>query len=145
MLLNFFGLSYSQNSLFWRRLGCTFLIFVSILFFLFSISTSDELCSLNWFPVEVSIKRLSSCKYNLSRKLNVCYIKSKNIWLHLIASSFWTSMLYFSRLRAILYCSNNSSIPAIIIHGLPISNGFIFQMKVIYIFHTQILQTSMDP
>ena len=35
-------------------------------------------------------------------------------------------MLYFSDLRAILYCSNKSSCLAILMHGLPISNGLFF-------------------
>ena len=66
------------------------------------------------------------CIYNPSRRLNVYCMKSKNIWLRFIASSFKTSMSPLSRLRAIPYCSNNSSLPAILFHGLPISNEFIF-------------------
>ena len=95
-------------------------------FFLSSLSTSAAICFLNWFSMILSIKRLFSCKYNPSRRLNVRCIKSKNIWFRFIASSFWTSMSYLSRLRAILYCSNKSSLLAIIINSLPISNGLIF-------------------
>ena len=61
-----------------------------------------------------------------SRQLNVSRMKSKNIRLLFIASSYRTSMSYLSRLRTILYCSNNCSLFEILIHGLPISNGFIF-------------------
>ena len=100
--------------------------FFSVLFFLFSLSFSSATCVLDWFSVIVYIKKLVSCKYNPSRRLNVRCMKSKNIQLRFIVSSFWTSMSYLSRLRAILYCSNNSSLLSIIIHGLPISNGFIF-------------------
>ena len=59
-----------------------------------------------------------SRKYNPSRRLKFCFIKSKNIRLRFIASSFRTSMSYFHRLRAIIYCSNNTSLPAILMHGL---------------------------
>ena len=122
-----FGLSYSQNSLFWRRLGCTFLFFCS--FFLFGLSTSAALCFLDRFFIIVSIKRLFSCKYNLSIQLNVCCVKSKNIRLRFIVSSLWTSISYLFRLRDILYCSNNSSLISIIMHGLPISNGFFLRWR----------------
>ena len=71
-------------------------------------------------------QRTFSCKYNPSRRLNVCSMKSKNIRLHFIASSFWSSISYLSCLRAIIYCSNNTSLLVIIMHGLPISNVFIF-------------------
>ena len=74
----------------------------------------------------IYIKRNILCKYNPSRQFNVRCIKSKNIWLHFIASSFRTSMSYFSRLRVIAYCLNNSSLIALLMHGTPISNGFIF-------------------
>ena len=67
-----------------------------------------------------------SCEFNISRRLNVRCIKSKNILLCFIASSFWNSMLYLLQLRAIIYCSNNTSLLAILIHVTPISNGFIF-------------------
>ena len=110
MLLNFFGLSYSPNILFFRRLGCTFLFFVSVLFSLFSISTSSALCFLNWSFLIASIKRHVSSIYNPSRILNVRCTKSKNIRLRFIASSSRTSMPYLSLLRSIIYCSNNSSL-----------------------------------
>ena len=64
--------------------------------------------------------------YNPSRQLNVCCVKSKNIWLRFIASSSRTSLSYFYLLISILYFSNNSSLFAILMHGLMISNGFIF-------------------
>ena len=67
-----------------------------------------------------------SCEFNISRRLNVRCIKSKNILLCFIASSFWNSMLYLLQLRAIIYCSNNTSLLAILMHSLPISNGFFF-------------------
>ena len=95
-------------------------------FFLFGILTFAESCLLDWFSIIVSIKILFSCKYNPSGRLNVCCMKSKNIWLRFIALSFWTSMSYLSRFRAILYCLNNSYLLAIIMHGLPISNWFFF-------------------
>ena len=69
-------------------------------------------------------KKTFSYKYNTSRLLNVCCVKSNNNRLRFIESSFRTSMSYLSRLRAILYCSNNSALIVILIHGLPISNGF---------------------
>ena len=84
------------------------------------------LCFLDWSLMIVSIIGKLSCKYNPSRILNVSCMKSKNIQLHFIASSFWTSMWYLSRLRAIIYFSNNSSLLEILMHGTPISNGLIF-------------------
>ena len=96
-------------------------------FFLCSVLLiSAELCFLDWSFVIVSIKRHFSCKYNASRRLNVCCMKSNHIWSHFIASSFQTSMSYLSWLRAILYCSNNSSLFAILMHGTPLSNGLFF-------------------
>ena len=99
---------------------------IPVPFFLFSTSITTELCFLNWFSTIVSIKRISSCQYNASRQLNVCWMKSKNIWLLFIVSSLWTSMSYFSLLRDILYYSNNSSLLAIIIHGLKFQMDSIF-------------------
>ena len=72
------------------------------------------------------IKRHISRKYNPYRRLNYHCIKSKNIWLRFIPSSFRTSMLYLSQLKSILYCSNSSSLFAILMHGTWISNGFFF-------------------
>ena len=82
--------------------------------------------SSNWSFMIVSIKRYISRKYNPSRRLNVRCMKSNNIWLRFYASSFRTSMSYLSWLRAILYCSNNSSLFAILMHGTPLSNGLFF-------------------
>ena len=126
MLLDLFGFFYSQNSLFWRIIRCTFLFFFLEISSLFSISISSALCFLYWYYLVVSIKGYFPCKYNPSIRLNVCCIKSKNIRLRFIASSFRTSMSYLSLLRAIIYCSNNTSPIAILMHGLPISNGFFF-------------------
>ena len=53
-------------------------------------------------------------------------MESKNIRLNFIALSFWTSLSYFSQLRAILYCSNISSFFDIFMHGSWIPNEFIF-------------------
>ena len=78
----------------------------------------------------VSIKRHTSCKYNLPRRLNIRFIRSKNIMLYFIASSFRTSVSYLSPLRAILYCSNNSSLFAILMHGTRISNRLNILYKV---------------
>ena len=69
-----------------------------------SFSISAALCLLVWYFIIVYIKRHISRKYDSSSILNVCCIKSKNIWLRFITSSFWTSMSYFSWLIAILYC-----------------------------------------
>ena len=110
LFLDIFGLFYSQNILFWRRLRCTFLFLFLSYLSLFSLSIYAALCFLNWSSLIVSTKRNCLCIYNPFRQLNSCCIKSKNIWLRFIASSFQTSMSYFSRLIAILYCSNNSSL-----------------------------------
>ena len=96
-------------------------------FSLFSFSISAALCFLNWYFMIVSIKIHLSRKYNPSRQLNVCCMKSKNIRLLFIASSFRTSMSDLSRLRAILYGPNNSSLFAILMHGTHISNALIFK------------------
>ena len=69
-------------------------------------------------------KDIFHVKKNPSRQLNVCCMKSKNIRLHFIASSFRTSMSYLYWLRAILYCSNSVSLIAILMNGLLISNRF---------------------
>ena len=66
------------------------------------------------------------CIYNPSRRLDVRCIKSNNIWLCFISSSFRTSVSYLYWLRSIIYCSNNTSLLSILIHGKRISNGFIF-------------------
>ena len=58
--------------------------------------------------------------------MNVRCMKSKNIWLRFIASSFRTSMSYVSQLRAIIYCSNNSLLFVILMHGTRISNELYF-------------------
>ena len=93
---------------------------------LFSFSISDAPCFLNWYFMVASIKRHSSRKYNPYRRLNFCCMKSRNIRLNFIASSFRTSMSYFYQLRSILYCSKNSSLFAILMHGLWIPKGFVF-------------------
>ena len=102
--------------------------FISFLDFfpLFRSSISDALCFLNWYFMIISIKRHPSCKYNPSRRLNISSMKSNNIWLRFIASSFRIWMSYLSQLRAILYCSNNSSLFSILIHGKLISNRFLY-------------------
>ena len=86
-------LNFSQNRLSLIRLRCIFLFFV--LFYLFIISTSAAICFLNWYSLIVSIKRHFSSIYNPYRQLNVCCMKSKNIWVRFIASSSWISMSYF--------------------------------------------------
>ena len=89
-------------------------------------SISAAICFFNWSFMIVSIKIHISCKYSPYRRLNVHCMKSKNIRLQFIASSFRNLMLYFSRLRSIIYCSNNSSLFEILMHGTRISNGFVF-------------------
>ena len=59
LLLGLFGLSYSQNRLFWRWLRCISLYFFSFLFSLFSFSNLAALCFLNWYFMILSIKRHS--------------------------------------------------------------------------------------
>ena len=124
-MLELFGLSYSQNSLFLEKAWMYRPYFFSF-FFLLTHSTYATICFLNWFPMIVSIKKRFSCKYNPSRRFNVRFLKSNNIQLCFIKSSFWNSMSYLSRLRAIIYCSKNSSLLAIIMHSLLISNGLLF-------------------
>ena len=125
-MLDLFGLFYLQTRLFWRRLRCTFLSFVSapplpVHFFNFCCALLPRLM----FYYRIYQKTFS-CKYNTSRRLNVRCMKSRNIRLRFIASSFWTSVSYLSQSRAIIYCSINSSLLAILINGTPISNGLIF-------------------
>ena len=126
LLIDLFGLFYLQNSLFWRRLRRTFLSFVSVLFL--SVQYFNFCCALlpQLIFFIVFIKGYFSSIYNSSIQLNICYMKSNNIRLRFIATSSRTSMSYFSRLRAILYFSNNTSLYAILMQGLLISNGFIF-------------------
>ena len=106
-----------------RRLWCTFLVF-----FLSSFSVQSfnfpctPLLQLISFIAYFKIKLLSI--YNSSRRLNVCCMKSKNIRLRFIASSSRTSISHLSRLKAILYCSNNTLLFVISMHGLPISNRY---------------------
>ena len=110
----------------WRRLRCTFFYFASGPFF--SLQFFNLRCTMlpRLILFDVSVKRKISCKYNPSRRLNICYMKSNNIRLRFIASSFQTSMSCLSQLRAIIYFQNNTSLLSILMHGLPISNGFIF-------------------
>ena len=106
-----------------------FLIFFSIYYFNFRCNLLPQL--ILYFCI---YQETFSCKYNPSRRLNIYWMKSKNIWLHLIASSFWSSMSYLSHLRPIIYCSNSTSLLVIIMHGLPISNVFVFKRSRSYTF-----------
>ena len=103
----------------------TSFIFFLAFFSLFSFSIYAALFFLVWYFVITSIKRHISCKYNPYSWLNICCMKSKNVWLRFIVSSFRTSMSYLSQLRAILYCSNNTSLFAVLFHGKRIPNGSI--------------------
>ena len=117
------GCLIHKTGFFGEGLDVPSFLLVMDFFSLFSFSISAAICLLNWSFVIISIKIHISRKYN---RLKVCCMKSKNIWLRFIASSFSTSMSYFSRFKAILYCSNNSSIFAILMHGTQLSNGFFF-------------------
>ena len=103
--------------------------FFNGLFYLFSFSISAVHCFLVWSFIITYIKRNLSRKYNPSIPLNVHCMKWKGIRLRCIASSSRTSMSYFSRLRAILYFSNNTLLFAILIHSLLISNGFFLRWR----------------
>ena len=102
----------------------SFLLFLDF-FSLFGFSIYDAFCFLVWSFMIAYIKIHLSRKYNPSIRLNNHCMKFKN-WLRFIASSFLTSMLCMSLLRAILYCLNNISLFDISMHGSWIPNGLVF-------------------
>ena len=89
-------------------------------------STSDALCFLDQYIIVVSMKINYVSIYHPSRRLNIRSIKSKYVLLRFIALSYLTSTSYLYQLRAILYYWKNTSLFAISMHVLLISNVFIF-------------------
>ena len=125
---SFFGEGLYVTSLFFFR---TFFLYSVFQFY-------SALCFLNWSVMIISIERHFSFIYNPFRLLNIHCTQPKNIWLQFHALSFRISMSYLPWLRGISYCSNNSSLFSILMHGKCISKVF----KKIW-WH--LLQNSMDP